>query len=144
MNSVNLVGRLGKPPETRTVGSTQVANFSIAVGESYKDKTTGERKDVTNWVNIVAWGKLAEICGQYLTKGSQVAISGKLQVRKYEKDGATRYSTEVVADKMQMLGPKPTAAEKPAAPAGGGGGTEPFDDSGDIPFIRAAGVRDRA
>jgi len=99
------IGRLGKNPEVRQLsGGSTVANFSIAVSESWKDKTTGEKKEQTEWINIVAFGRLAEICGEYLKKGKEVFVEGKLKTDSYEKDGSTRYSTKVIAHTMQMLG----------------------------------------
>ena len=105
VNKVILVGRLGKEPEVRNLDNgAVVANFSIATSESYKDKTTGEKKEVTEWHNIVLWRGLAEIAQKYVHKGDLIYIEGKLRTRSWEKDGVTRYSTEVVADNMTMLG----------------------------------------
>lgn len=100
LNQCNFIGRLGKDPEARYLNNgDQVVNFSIAVGWKGKDK------DGTEWVKIVAFGKLAEICAQYLKKGSQVFVSGKFKTDKYQdKDGNDRYSTKIVAENMQMLG----------------------------------------
>lgn len=107
VNKVILVGRLGKDPEVRNLDNgAVVANFSIATSESYKDRTTGEKKEVTEWHNIVLWRGLAEIAQKYLRKGDMVFIEGKLRTRSWEKDGVTRYTTEVVADNMTMLSPK--------------------------------------
>jgi single-strand DNA-binding protein len=105
VNKVILVGRLGKDPEVRNLdnGAT-VANFTIATSESYKDRTTGEKKEITEWHNVVLWRGLAEIAQKYLHKGDQVYIEGKLRTRSWEKDGVTRYTTEVIADNMTMLG----------------------------------------
>lgn len=107
VNKVILVGRLGKDPEVRNLenGAT-VANFTMATSESYKDKTTGEKKEVTEWHNIVLWRGLAEISQRYLHKGDMVYIEGKLRTRSWEKEGVTRYTTEVVADNMTMLSTK--------------------------------------
>lgn len=105
VNKVILVGRLGKEPEVRNLDNGAiVANFSIATSESYKDRTTGEKKEVTEWHNIVLWRGLAEIAQKYVHKGDLVYIEGKLRTRSWEKDGVTRYTTEVVADNMTMLG----------------------------------------
>jgi single-strand DNA-binding protein len=105
VNKVILVGRLGKEPEVRNLDNgAAVANFTIATSESYKDRTTGEKKEVTEWHNIVLWRGLAEIAQKYLHKGDLVYIEGKLRTRSWEKDGVTRYTTEVVADNMTMLG----------------------------------------
>lgn len=136
LNQCNFIGNLGKDPETRTMPNGKpVCNFSIACGQTWKDKTTGEKKEKTEWINIVVFDKLAEICQTYLKKGSQVYLSGSMQTRKWQdKDGKDRYTTEIVADKMQMLGGKPATAQgaAPAAsveqPAAKG-----FDDD-DTPF----------
>ena len=107
VNKVILVGRLGKDPEVRNLDNgAVVANFTMATSESYKDRTTGEKKEVTEWHNIVVWRALAEISQKYLHKGDLVYIEGKLRTRSWEKDGVTRYITEVVADNMTMLGSK--------------------------------------
>ena len=100
------IGNVGRNPEFRaTPDGTSVANMSIAITEKYKDKQ-GQQKEITEWVNIVFFGKLADIVAQYVTKGSQVYVEGKLKTDKYEKDGIVRYSTKVVGEKMQMLGRK--------------------------------------
>ena len=107
VNKVILIGRLGKDPEVRNLDNgAVVANFSIATSESYKDRTTGEKKEITEWHNIVVWRGLAEIAQKYLRKGDMVFIEGKLRTRSWEKDGVTRYTTEVVADNLTMLSPK--------------------------------------
>ena len=105
VNKVILIGRLGRDPEVRyTPSGTAVANFSIATSEEWKDKNTGEKQERTEWHKIVAWRRLGEICGEYLHKGSQVYIEGRLQTKSWEdRDGNTRYTTEVVALNMQML-----------------------------------------
>ena len=107
VNKVILIGNLGKDPEIRHLenGAT-VANFSIATSENYKDRKTGEKVSQTEWHNISMFGKLAEIGNQYLKKGSQVYLEGRLQTNKSEKDGQTRYFTQIVADQMTMLGSK--------------------------------------
>ncbi len=108
INKVILVGTLGKDPEMRYMPSGgAVASISIATSEKWKDKQSGEQKEATEWHNIVAFNKLAEIMGEYLKKGSQVYIEGKLKTEKYQaKDGTDRYSTKVIAFTMQMLGGK--------------------------------------
>ncbi len=99
VNNVILIGNLGKDPEFKyTPNGTAVANFSLAINEKRGDK------DHTEWVRIVAWGKLADICGEHLKKGKQVYIEGKLQTRKWDKDGQTHYTTEVVAQVVKFLG----------------------------------------
>ncbi|MFH1984818.1 MAG: single-stranded DNA-binding protein [Pseudomonadota bacterium] len=137
INKVILVGNLGRDPEvTYTPGGTARASFSVATTERYKDKSTGEMVEKTEWHRVAAWGRLGEICGEYLTKGRQVYIEGKLQTRSWEKDGVTRYTTEVIANEMKMLGQRGDSAggergsERDSGqgrPAGGG-----IDD--DIPF----------
>lgn len=106
LNRCDFIGRLGKDPESaQTTNGTAVAKLSIAVGESWKDKQTGQKQERTTWVPVVAFGALAEIMGKYLKKGSQVYISGKFTTRKWQdKDGQDRYTTEIVASDMQMLG----------------------------------------
>ena len=98
------IGNLGRDPEMRVMPSDgkYVTNISIAITESYKDKE-GKKQEVTEWVNVVFFGKLAEIAGQYLKKGSKVYIEGKLKTEKYQKDGQDRYITKVIANSMQML-----------------------------------------
>ena len=105
VNKVILVGRLGKDPEVRNLDNgVAVANFTMATSETYKDRTTGEKKETTEWHNIVLWRGLAEISQKYLHKGDLVYIEGKLRTRSWEKEGVTRYTTEIVADNMTMLG----------------------------------------
>lgn len=105
VNKVILLGNLGKDPEIRHLeNGTAVASFSIATSETYKDKTSGERIEKTEWHNVVLWRGLAEVAEKYLHKGDQVYIEGKLRTRSWEKDGVTRYTTEIVVDNMNMLG----------------------------------------
>ena len=129
MASVNKwigIGNLGKDPDMRyTASGDAICNFSIACTESWKDKATGEKKEQTEWVRISFFGKLAEICGQYLKKGSQVYIEGQLRTRKWQDQGGQeRYTTEVVVNvggTMQMLGGRQQGGNAGAgAPAGGG------------------------
>ena len=105
VNKVILIGNLGKDPEVRTLNNgTQVTTIPIATSESFRDKTTGEQREITDWHNVVLWRGLAEIAGKYLKKGSKVYIEGKLRNRSWEdQEGNTRYTTEVVADVMTML-----------------------------------------
>ncbi|HRJ29412.1 MAG TPA: single-stranded DNA-binding protein [Cyclobacteriaceae bacterium] len=111
VNKVILVGRLGKDPEVRNLDNgVAVANFTMATSETYRDKTTNEKKEVTEWHNIVLWRGLAEIAQKYLHKGDMVYIEGKLRTRSWEKEGVTRYTTEVVADNMTMLSTKSSGA----------------------------------
>lgn len=134
LNLCQFIGRLGKDPELRYLPDGKaVASLSIACGSSWKDKNSGEKQEKTEWIRISAFGKLAEIIGEYLKKGSQVYIAGRMQTREWEKDGVKRYTTEVVADQMQMLGGKPRDDDAPRdklkEPTPGAGD---FDD--DIPF----------
>jgi single-strand DNA-binding protein len=152
VNKVILVGNLGADPDTRYMPSGKaVTNIRVATSESWKDRTTGDMQERTEWHSIVMYDKLGEIAAEYLRKGSQVYIEGKIRTRKWQdKEGKDRYTTEIIADQMQMLGsrgggasseprePRSTSRQAPAedrstAPvdeAGGGGGE--FDD--DIPF----------
>jgi single-strand DNA-binding protein len=108
LNRCTIIGNLGKDPEIRSVGSgDKVANFSVACTESWKDKGTGEKKEKTEWVNCSAFGKLAEIVGEYVKKGKQVYVAGRMETRKWQdKDGADRYTTEIRVDQLQLLGGK--------------------------------------
>ena len=107
INQCNFIGRLGGNPEVKTIGSgTAVANFTIACSEKWKDKQ-GQQQEKTEWVRAVAWSRLAEICGEYLHKGSLVYISGKMETRQWEdKEGNKRYTTEIVVREMKMLDTK--------------------------------------
>jgi len=107
VNKVILVGRLGKDPEVRHLESgTAVANFSMATSEVYRDRQTNEKREQTEWHNVVLWRGLAEIAEKYVKKGDMVYIEGKLRTRSWDKDGVTRYTTEVVGDNMMMLSGK--------------------------------------
>jgi single-strand DNA-binding protein len=123
VNKVILVGRLGRDPETRYTGGGQaVANFSLATDESYKDRN-GERQKRTEWHRITAWGKLAEICQQYLKKGTMVYIEGRIQSREWQdKEGQKRTSYDIVANTMKMLSSRGDAAAAGASGMGGGAG----------------------
>jgi single-strand DNA-binding protein len=153
VNKVILIGRLGKDPETRYMPNGEaVTNAALATSENWKDKS-GEKQEKTEWHNLVFYRRLAEIAGEYLKKGSQVYIEGKLQTRKWEKDGVTRYTTEIIVNEMTMLGGKssaggsfevmdtnqsapeqssPAPAAKRPAPAAAKSNFDNFDD--DIPF----------
>jgi len=155
VNKVILIGNLGRDPETRYMpDGGAITNISIATTDTWKDKA-GEKQEKTEWHRVAFFGRLAEIAGEYLKKGSQVYVEGRLQTRKWQdKDGNDKYTTEIVADRMQMLGsrqgmgggggdrePPPDRAEggagaqraAPAKPAGKAGGK--FDDfEDDIPF----------
>jgi single-strand DNA-binding protein len=151
VNKVILVGNLGADPETRSMPSGMtVTNIRIATSESWKDKTSGAQQEKTEWHSVALFGRLGEISAEYLRKGSQVFIEGKLRTRKWtDKQGNDRYSTEIIADNMQMLGargggaaaageraaggaPRDEYDQTPPVAAAGGGAKEDFDD--DIPF----------
>ncbi len=144
VNKVILVGNLGGDPETKYMPSgSAVTNLTVATNESWKDKQTGEQKDRTEWHKVAMFGRLAEIAAEYLRKGSQVYIEGKLRTRKWtDKQGNDRYTTEIIADEMQMLGGRggggapamgsPPPSNPPAQGAPGSSGGDDFDD--DIPF----------
>lgn len=144
INKAILIGNLGKDPEVRyTPDGTAVANFSIATSEQWKDKATGEKREKTEWHRIVAFRRLGEICGEYLSKGRQVYIEGRIQTRDWEdKDGNKRYTTEIVADKMQMLGSRDEFGGSRGGAAPGGARPQnsapgpAYSDMGDddIPF----------
>lgn len=114
INKVIIVGHLGNDPEMRSMPNGEaVANISVATSEAWTDKNTGERREVTEWHRIVFYRKLAEICGQYLKKGAQVYIEGRLRTRKWQdQNGQDRYTTEIQGDVMQMLGTRPQATEE--------------------------------
>jgi single-strand DNA-binding protein len=142
VNKVILVGNLGKDPETKYMPSGDcVCNFSIATTESWKDKGSGEKIEKTEWHNIVMFRRLAEVAGEYLRKGSQVYIEGKLKTRKWQdKSGADRWTTEIEAREMQMLGARggdagmgaPARQQSAPPPAAAAGGGPDYED--DIPF----------
>ena len=113
INKVIIVGHLGNDPEIRTMPNGEaVANISVATSESWTDKNTGERREVTEWHRIVLYRRLAEIAGQYLRKGSQVYVEGRLKTRKWQdNNGQDRYTTEIQGDVMQMLGTRPQSAD---------------------------------
>ncbi len=134
VNKVILVGNLGKNPEMRyTQGGAAVANMTLATTERYTDKS-GQKQEQTEWHRIVAFGKLAEICGQYLTKGRQVYFEGRIQTRQWQdQQGQKRYTTEIVATNMQMLGGRGDRTEAPGAPHDAGA-TVPPDSSDTADF----------
>jgi single-strand DNA-binding protein len=145
LNKVMLIGNLGKDPEVRyTTSGTAVASFSLATSERFKNKS-GEWEERTEWHNVVLWGRQAEVAGEYLAKGKTVYIEGRLQTRKWQdKEGRDRYTTEVVGEKMQMLGARGDergggggrqGGGKPAGEEQFGGYEEPvFNADDDIPF----------
>jgi single-strand DNA-binding protein len=144
VNKVIIVGNLGNDPDTKYMPSgSAVTNLSVATNESWKDKQTGEQKDRTEWHRVAMFGRLAEIAAEYLRKGSQVYIEGKLRTRKWQdQQGNDKYTTEIIADEMQMLGGRSgggapamgggSGGPPPSAPPQGGGSGSDFDD--DIPF----------
>ena len=156
LNKVQLIGNLGKDPETRYAPSGDaICNIRIATTDSWRDKTSGEKREATEWHRVVFFGKLAEIAGQYLKKGRSVYVEGRLQTRKWQdKQGHDQYTTEIRADQMQMLGgqsdgaqqerQQPAQRQQQSAPAGGGGGQSggagDFDDG--IPFASCAAYDD--
>ncbi|MFN9028789.1 MAG: single-stranded DNA-binding protein [Betaproteobacteria bacterium] len=153
INKVILIGNLGRDPETRyTADGAAITNVSIATTDSWKDKASGEKKEVTEWHRVVFFDRLAEVAGEYLRKGSQIYVEGRLQTRKWtDKEGQERYTTEIRADRMQMLGSRqgagggmgaPDMDEAPAPRQSSGGGARPAskpaaniaDMDDDIPF----------
>ena len=129
INKVIIVGNLGGDPETRYMPSgSAVTNLTVATNESWKDKQTGEQKDRTEWHKVAMFNRLAEIAAEYLRKGSQVYIEGKLRTRKWQdKSGQDRWTTEIIADEMQMLGGRGGASGS----GGGGGGSAPVSSGQD-------------
>lgn len=137
VNKVHIVGNLGADPDVRySANGNAVTKIRVATSDQWKDKQTGEMQERTEWHRITSFGRLAEIMGEYLKKGSQVYVEGKLQTSTYEKDGQTHYSTDIIANEMQMLGGRSQSDNRSQngndgqakAPAGG----DDFDD--DIPF----------
>jgi single-strand DNA-binding protein len=132
INKAIIVGRLRRDPETKyTQDGRAICNFSIATSEEWKDKDSGEKRERTEWHRIVAFGRLGEICWEYLSKGRQVYIEGRLQTRSWEKDGVTRYTTEIIASNMQMLESK-SAQQDDYQPSTNDEIDNP--DADDIPF----------
>lgn len=130
VNKVILVGRLGKDPEVRNLeNGASVANFTMATSETYKDRVTGEKKEITDWHNIVLWRGLAEISQKYLHKGDMVYIEGKMRTRSWEKEGVTRYTTEVIADNMTMLSTQRSGGGGSSSSEGGYSGTAKNQES---------------
>lgn len=129
INKVILIGNLGRDPETRySADGAAITNITLATTDSWKDKATGEKKEQTEWHRVVFFNRLAEIAGEYLRKGRPVYVEGKLRTRKWtDKEGQERYTTEVVADVMQMLG------SREGMGGGGGGSAGDFDDGGMAP-----------
>lgn len=130
INKVILVGNLGRDPEVRyTPDNNAITNISVATTDRYKDKHTGEQKEITEWHRVVFFNRLAEIAGEYLKKGSQVYIEGRLRTRKWtDQSGVDKYTTEIIADQMQMLGSR----------SGGSGGGVAYDDGYGAPAAAPA------
>jgi single-strand DNA-binding protein len=144
VNKVILIGNLGQDPDTKYMPSgSAVTNLRIATSETFKDKETGQQQERTEWHSVAMFGRLAEIAGEYLRKGSQVYIEGRLRTRKWQdKQGQDRYSTEIVADQMQMLGSRGGAGASASAEGAGPSkpvakaraAAEPAELDDDIPF----------
>ena len=140
INKVIIVGNLGADPETRYMPSgSAVTNLSVATSEQWKDKQSGEQKERTEWHKVAMFNRLAEIAAEYLRKGSQVYIEGKLRTRKWQdRDGNDRWTTEIIADEMQMLGGRGGGGSAPmssdSGPSGGPPQSPPDDFEDDIPF----------
>lgn len=150
LNKVMFIGHIGRDPEIKYLpNGDAVCNFSVASSERWKDKATGEMQERTEWLRCNAFQRLAEVCGEYLKKGSLVYVEGKLQTRQYEQEGVTKYVTECRLDQMKMLGGRPQqegegaapaqqrqaaapAPQRQQAPAKSRGGFDDMDD--DIPF----------
>jgi len=141
LNKVMLIGNLGSDPDVRyTPSGAAVANFNMATTEKWKDKQSGNLEERTEWHRVVVWGKLAELCKEYLSKGRTVYIEGRLQTRSWDdKDGNKRYTTEVVAQTVQFLSSRRDGAtaqsQSSSVPANSEqSGPPPFDEEDDIPF----------
>ncbi len=140
LNKVEIIGNLGRDPEMKYMPSGDaIANIAVATSMKWKDKNTGDQKEETEWHRISFFGKLAEIVGKYCTKGTSIYVEGRLKTRKYQKDGVDHYSTEIIGEKLLMLGGKPEGAgqggQRPAsAPAPRPAPKPAADDFDDIPF----------
>ena len=135
INKVELIGNLGADPEVKVMPSGgNVVNLRLATTRRWKDRNTGERKDATEWHRVVCFNRTADIAAQYLKKGAQVYIEGRLQTRKWQaQDGTDRYSTEVVANSLTMLGKKSTESDT-SDTANNSASNDPLDELGDVPF----------
>lgn len=146
VNKVILVCTVGKDPEVKYMPSGgAVVNLTAATNESWKDKTTGEKKERTEWHRLTFYNRLAEIVGEYVRKGSQLYVEGRIQTRSYDKDGQKHYSTDIVVNEMQMLGSRAQGASQPQPRQSGGGGQshepqQPDFVDDDIPFITQDGA----
>lgn len=135
MNQVTLCGNVGGDPEVKSLTSgKKVANFSLATSERYKDKTTGETKATTDWHNIVMWEPLSAIAEKHIHKGSKLLITGKLKTRSYESNGQTRYVTEVIAERLELLSEKPSSATVSQTPVMESSGAPKDSSTDDLPF----------
>ena len=144
VNKVILVGNLGADPETRSMPSGMtVTNIRIATSESWKDKASGAQQERTEWHSIALFGRLGEIAAEYLRKGSQVFVEGKLRTRKWQdKQGNDRFTTEIIADNMQMLGSRAGGGPSGGSERGGGAAPPPRDDYDQSPTPSAAGGKE--
>lgn len=140
VNKVIIVGNLGRDPETRYMPSGDaMTSITVATTDSWKDKATGEKKESTEWHRITFFGKLAEIAGQYLKKGSQVYVEGSLRTRKYtDKDGVEKYATDIKADSLQMLGSRQGGSGGSGTDEGGYNGGRPAPNPASAPAPRQA------
>lgn len=133
LNQFTCTGRLGKPPEVKyTQKGTAICNMSIACGRTWMDKSTGQKQEETEWINVTVFGNQAEVCGAHLNKGSQVLVVGEFRTEKYEKDGQTRYSTKIIANKVQFLGSRNDSGQSAKPVDSGSAQSADFNDS--IPF----------
>jgi single-strand DNA-binding protein len=133
INKVILVGNLGAKPEIKYASNgNAISNLSVATSESWTDKNTGQKQERTEWHRVVFFGRTAEVVTQYLTKGSQIYVEGRIRTQKWQdKDGNTRYNTEILADNMTMLGGKPSQVDSPSSASAS---VTTDDESDDLPF----------
>ena len=136
VNKAIILGNLGRDPEVRyTASGEAICNLSIATTENWNDKATGERKEATEWHRVSFFGKTAEVCGQYLKKGSQIYVEGSIRTRKWtDKDGQEKYTTEIRGNSMTMIGGKPEGEQKQPEQRNAQGATRTNDLEDDIPF----------
>ncbi len=144
VNKVILVGNLGRDPETRYAPSGDaICNVNLATTDTWKDKQTGEKKEATEWHRVVFFGRLAEIAGQYLKKGSQIYVEGSLRTRKWQdKDGQDRYTTEIRGDEMKMLGSRQGMGDAPPRESGGAPAAAPAGRPAATPAASSSGFGD--
>ncbi len=144
MNEQKLLGNVGKEPEVRTLeGGNKVVTFSVATQQRWKDKATGEKKEKTTWHNIVAWGGYADVIEKYVKKGDKIYLSGRTEHRSWEKDGITRWTTEVIVESLELIGSKSGSSNNPPPPPTEGyegyqaatqAATSTEDEADDLPF----------